>query len=225
MLSGIMGPAFYPAGHFLHYLPIYYLHMATPYAGLISQALMAAVHALTIQVVSSVMLKYYEKQPERAQFLTLVLAANFFDHRLFELLQNDAIMGLYVFLAIYFLAAKRNSVAASVALGLGLSVKAGAILLLPAFLGAVQYSFGTKKLVLALAIVVAIQVAVAVPFLEPFGGKTAVGEYLSRCRYAGNGRGMVANVAQEEQSIAAGYDFTIFWSFLPKAWYYNEGWV
>jgi len=29
MISSIQGPAFYPSGLFIHYIPVYYLHMYT----------------------------------------------------------------------------------------------------------------------------------------------------------------------------------------------------
>lgn len=75
---------------------------------------------------------------------------------------------------------------AALALTVGLSMKAGVMLLLPSFLGSIQYAFGTKKLVLSLIVILGFQVLVALPFT--LFGETSVSEYLMRSRFAGGGR-------------------------------------
>lgn len=50
---------------------------------------------------------------------------------------NDEIMGMYLVLTIYLIGAKHKPMMAALALTVGLSMKAGVMLLLPSFLGAV----------------------------------------------------------------------------------------
>jgi hypothetical protein len=48
--------------------------------------------------------------------------------------------------AIYYLSLHQNHVVASLLLGFAWTIKAPTSLILPAYLGAIQYNFGTKKL-------------------------------------------------------------------------------
>ena len=66
---------------------------------------------------------------------------------------NDEIMIVYILLAIYYLL-KNQPIVSSVFVTLGLSIKAGVILLLPAYLGLLQYNYGTIKLLTCSAIIV-----------------------------------------------------------------------
>ena len=77
------------------------------------------------------------------------------DRELYQLMFNDEIMGLYLVLAIYLIGTKNMPVGAALALTTGLSMKAGVMLILPGFLGAVQYAFGTYKLFGCLIVIVA----------------------------------------------------------------------
>jgi len=74
---------------------------------------------------------------------------------LYQLLFNDEIMGLYIASTICLLSVFRSPLLASVALTLGLSLKAGVMLLVPAFLGSIQYGWGTLKLLAAIVIILA----------------------------------------------------------------------
>jgi uncharacterized membrane protein len=99
---------------------------------------------------------------------------------------NDEIMGMYLVLTIYLLGTQNKPMLAALALTAGLSMKAGVMLMLPAFLGAVQYAFGTYKLIGCLLVIVGFQILVALPFT--LFGETTVSEYLMRSRFAGGGR-------------------------------------
>ena len=68
---------------------------------------------------------------------------------------NDEIMGMYLVLTIYFLAVAHRPYVAALMLTLGLSMKAGVMLILPSFLGGIQYAFGTKTLIISVILIVA----------------------------------------------------------------------
>jgi len=65
---------------------------------------------------------------------------------------NDSLMALHLLVAIY-LAVNNMPLLASLFIALGLSVKAGIVLFLPAFLGSIQYNHGTFTLISAIVII------------------------------------------------------------------------
>jgi len=69
-----------------------------------------------------------------AQLIGFIMLANKEDRSFYSTMFNDEIMVLYLALALYF-AIRNKPMIASFFVTLGLSVKAGVILLLPAFLG------------------------------------------------------------------------------------------
>jgi hypothetical protein len=91
-------------------------------------------------------------------------------------------------------------------------------MLLPAYLGVIQYSFGTKLLVGSIAIILGIQVLVALPFIVPaFGGKTSVRIYLYYAKYLGSG------TKEDAGKPLTLWGFSVLWQFLdPKVFYSPE---
>lgn len=88
-------------------------------------------------------------------------------------------MALFGVLGIYFLANCNDVELSALFFGMALSLKAGGILYLPAFLGTVQYRFGLIKLIAAIIIVFGYQILVAVPFtVEALGGRTEWTRYI-----------------------------------------------
>ena len=71
-----------------------------------------------------------------------------------QMMFNDSIMSFYVLLCILFVS-KNRPISGAFSLTLGLSIKTGAILLFPGFLGWVQYQHGTIKLLLVSFILIA----------------------------------------------------------------------
>ena len=71
------------------------------------------------------------------------------------MLFNDSILALYVVLCLYCITSNRPVIAALM-LTLALSIKAGAILLLPGLLGWIHYKYGAQKLVFSLLIIVGV---------------------------------------------------------------------
>ena len=78
----------------------------------------------------------------KAQLIGFILVANKEDRGIYAMMFNDEIMILYLVLTLYY-AIKNKPILASFFFTLGLSVKAGFILLLPAFLGQLQLNYGT----------------------------------------------------------------------------------
>ena len=65
---------------------------------------------------------------------------------------------------------------ATIAYTIGYSTKTGALLMLPAVLGCLQYNHGTLTLIVCLGLIVAIQVGMALPFT--YYGETSVADYI-----------------------------------------------
>jgi uncharacterized membrane protein len=97
---------------------------------------------------------------------------------------NDQFMMLYMLICIYLILTDRP-IMSSVMLSVALSIKAGVILMLPGFLGQLQYHYGTFTLLKCIILIFAIQVVVALPFLL---GETSVSVYLEKSKLTGQGR-------------------------------------
>ena len=63
---------------------------------------------------------------------------------------NDQIAVMFIAIAIYYLCVKEKVVISSMFLGFAWTIKAPTSLILPAFLGSIQYNFGTIALVSSL---------------------------------------------------------------------------
>mmetsp|Transcript_13789 Transcript_13789/g.21540 ORF Transcript_13789/g.21540 Transcript_13789/m.21540 type:complete len:209 (-) Transcript_13789:229-855(-) len=132
---------------------------------------------------------------------------------------NDEIMILYIVLAIYLMV-KNQPLLAALLISLGLSVKAGVILFLPAFLGSIQYYFGTLKLFLALLILIGLQAAMAWPFIA--SGKTTVGEYLKASQLTGAGRQSEFYTEDYWGYLGAAQGLSIFFTYIPEDIYFSN---
>ena len=113
---------------------------------------------------------------------------------------NDEIMMLYLLLAVYFLI-KSKPIVASFFLTLGLSVKAGMLLLIPSFLGSIQMNHGTIKLVTCIVLIIGFQVVIALPFV--LFGESTVADYIQRSKLTGAGRNGIAGAAAFWDYLAA----------------------
>lgn len=106
-------------------------------------------------LVSQIGYRYYKHDAGKAQIICFMLMANEEIREINQLLFNDSILALYVVLCVYFVSSNKPLVAALM-LTLAMSIKAGAMLLVPSFLGSIMYQWGTKKLVYSLVIIVAV---------------------------------------------------------------------
>lgn len=97
---------------------------------------------------------------------------------------NDEVMMMWVVICMYLVVLNRP-ILASFVLTWALSIKAGVLLLLPAFLGQMQYNYGTLTLIKSIAIIISVQVIVALPFLM---GETSITTYIEKSKLTGQGR-------------------------------------
>ena len=99
-----------------------------------------------------------------AQLMALSILANKQMRGEYTKMYNDEIMVFYLVFALYN-SMKNKPFVASLFVTMGLGVKAGVILILPGFLGSIQYHYGTTALLKAMAIILGFQVLIALPFL------------------------------------------------------------
>jgi len=69
---------------------------------------------------------------------------------------NDSIMSFHLFFAIYLLVIHRRPKLSALFISLGLSMKVGALLILPSFFGIVQYQHGIYNLLATIFIVISV---------------------------------------------------------------------
>lgn len=108
---------------------------------------------------------YFASQPNRAQLVALVLLANQGNRDLHNLLYNDGYLGFFVMATIY-LVFKEQHFMATLTLNMAIAIKAGGMLLLPAFLSVTAYSFYPINSLLRVIIVsVTFQFILGYPFI------------------------------------------------------------
>lgn len=130
---------------------------------------------------------------------------------------NDQVMALLIVMAAYYLL-KNNPIVGASMLSLGLSIKAGALLMLPALFGSIQLNWGIRTLLISFITFFAIQTLVALPFIL---GETTVRGYISRARLDGSGR-KGANFHLEEMDwLSCYFSESSFWQWVP-VWFYDS---
>jgi len=105
----------------------------------IMKGIHALIHTFIIMVVYMISHLYFKQDMRqqdvpKAQLIGFILITNPWDRSFYSLLFNDEIMMLYILLCMYYTLTNRPMLA-TFFFTLGLSVKAGVLLLLPAFLG------------------------------------------------------------------------------------------
>lgn len=119
----------------------------------------------SVLLVGWIAYRYFRK-PREAQLILFMLMAQHELRMLHMDLYNDGAVGFYVYMAITSIV-EGMSVYGIVALGLATSLKAPAILLLPAYLGCVQMTEGSVvSTTICVAVFTAIQVGLALPFVD-----------------------------------------------------------
>lgn len=145
-ISSEYGPHYYPAGHLYHYALLLKLLNSTSYGELIFKLILIAMNLIMQLLIAEIAYLYWtsgskdrlKQHMGRAQTVSLIYCANHFDKiNLWLNYHNDNIMSFYLVVALYFLVTSRP-IWGSAFLSIGLSVKAGAILMLPTFLGSIQ---------------------------------------------------------------------------------------
>jgi len=181
LLSSVLGPAYYPAGNFWQYMPIFQLHMLTDQAEFWSRLCHQGFHTAILFFVIKISYLYFYYSPEKAQLIAFILLANKNDRIFHSEMYNDEVMMMWLVIAIYLVLQNRPMLA-SLVFTWALSIKAGVLLLMPAFLGQMQYNFGTVNLIKSIIIILAVQVIVALPFLL---GETSIAIYLEKSKLTG----------------------------------------
>lgn len=131
---------------------------------------------------------------------------------------NDSIMAMYLVMAIYYLG-KNHLVKGIFWLSMSLGLKAGVILIMPMVLGSIMYNNGLYKLVFSVLFMIAFQIVIALPFITT---DTPLMVYLSRAKFTGAGRDGMAGAAKIYDFVTSAYYLTIFWSWVPKEFYYDQ---
>ena len=107
----------------------------------------------TIQYFTAkVSYSYFREQPNRAQMVCFILLGNEEIREFNAYLFNDTFLALYILICIY-LTSKNRPFLAALFLTMSCSIKAGAMLMLPSFLGWVQYQYGVQRLIVCIAII------------------------------------------------------------------------
>lgn len=183
----------YPPGQLFHYSLIYMIFVRTDKAEYILKLMHMILQVVMIVLVSKVGYSYFKKDQMKAQMICFLFIANQELRDLNLFCYNDTLLGLYVVLVIYF-TIKNRPILASLMFTIGLSVKAGSFFILPAFLGIVQYRYGTFKLLACLLVMFVYQVIIALPFVYdpvalmlgfPNGAGNTLEKYMWQTRYAG----------------------------------------
>lgn len=133
---------------------------------------------------------------------------------------NDSILFLYIILCIYFIAVKSRPVVAAMFLTLALSIKAGAMLLVPSFLGWIQYQHGTFTLLKSILLIVIFQVIIMAPLSFDFvsravgfaSGDTWWRDYLKYSKFLGG---------DKDRQYGSTYGNTIYWQIVGEKMYYE----
>jgi len=167
-----------------------------------------AIHSGINYYVAQITYSYFRDKPVRAQLVCFVILCNEEVREFNQYLFNDSIMALYIAICIYYVSANKPFHAA-LFFTLGASIKAGVMLLLPSFLGWLQYIYGTRKLLACFALIVGFQVIIMMPLsFDPvahlFGfkaGGTHWKDYLKYSKFLGG---------DKDRQYGATYENTIY---------------
>lgn len=169
-------------------------------------------HSLIQYFVAHTAYSYFKHQPARAQLVVFMIFGNEKIREFHQHLFNDSFLSLYVAIAVYMVATNRP-LYASIFLTLSLSVKAGAMLLVPSFMGWIQYQYGTKKLITAILLIVVPQIIIMLPIsFDPFAqllgfqwGATHWLDYLKYAKFLGG---------DSDRQYGSDYQWTIYWQIV-----------
>lgn len=168
-----------------------------------------AAHSISNLIVSQISYAYFKDKSEKAQMICVMLLANERERVMNQLMFNDQVLGISIFAAIYFVTCQKSYFWGGVFLSWGISLKAGGILLIPAFLANIQYTFGLRSLFITIFIIIGFQFQIGYIFwLRDWDS------YWLDSRLLGHGN--------QETTMAASYDASVFWTFLSKDFYHKS---
>lgn len=140
-----------------------------------------------------------------------------------QYLFNDSLLALHMMFALYFILVRNSPQTASFFLTLSISIKAGAVLMIPTFLGWIMYLHGFALLLKCLTIILAFQFMVMAPlcfdpFAKFFGFPAGMTHYWDYLKYA-------KFIEDKERKYGATQDMSIFWHQVSSEIYYSKGFV
>ena len=135
-INGPEGQSFYPAGHLVHYVPFYLLFKNRMDAFYFLQLFYIGIYLAIIGLATRVAQIYFKRSPAKAQLIGFMLAMNPTQINMVFNYFNDSFVQLYSVACVYFLINKRPWVGSAM-IGMALTVKAGALMALPAILGTI----------------------------------------------------------------------------------------
>lgn len=95
-------------------------------------------HSMNLLLVMIVAYKYFKNDHLKAQMVAFMLLANEQSRELNQMMFNDSILAFYILMCLYFVSSNKP-IKGVIFLTLALSIKAGAMLLVPGFFGWIQY--------------------------------------------------------------------------------------
>ena len=162
---------------------------------------------------------YWRDQPMRAQMICFMLLGNEEIREFNEYLFNDTFLAMYILICIYLVAVNRPFLAA-LFLTMSCSIKAGAMLMLPSFLGWVQFHYGAQRLIICIVIIIGFQFILLAPIsFDPvglalgfkIGGLSNWYEYLKLAKFLGG---------DKDRLSGSTYGNTIYWQIVGEKIYY-----
>ena len=169
-------------------------------------------HSTILVLVGKLAFIYFKKQPYRAQLICFILLGNEEIRSLNMHLFNDSLVTLYILLSIVAMIQYNRPLVASCFMTLAVSIKVGALLLVPSFLGWIQYMYGPNYLLTAIGIILGFQIGIAMPFcndsvaymLGMGSAKTPVFTYLENAMF----------IRHHMRAHGAEYQHSTHWSFI-----------
>jgi uncharacterized membrane protein len=128
---------------------------------------------------------------------------------------NDVYLGFFLALAIWLMV-KQRYILSGLALNVAISLKAGGLLLLPAFLAMTVYGASLSGLMKFILLSIAFQYSIAYPFAT-----TDQDAYFLDSRLFGH-----SGQTEAAKQVGAQYDSSVFWvPLISRETYYDEKWL
>ena len=128
---------------------------------------------------------------------------------------NDVYLGFFLALAIWLMV-KQRYILSGLALNVAISLKAGGLLLLPAFLAMTVYGASLSGLLKFILLSIVFQYSIAYPFAT-----TDQDAYFLDSRLFGH-----SGQTEAAKQVGAQYDSSVFWvPLISRETYYDEKWL
>lgn len=176
-------------------------------------------------MVLSMAVRYFSSEPSRVQMIGFLIIFNSKVNELYQLLYNDSFVEFCIFAAIYSLASLNRPIVASMLLSLAISIKTGAILLLPCLLGWIQYSNGTLSLLASVITIMSIQIVLAAPFVSPAAAVMMGWPNASSSLYMYLIRSKFIPSTEKFRRFGSQPSFSHWWTWIDEDMYFKDAWL